>query len=166
MDAKDILIDAYGRLPELVADAVRDLTPEQLLWAPKPGANTIGWLVWHLARVQDAQIAGITGGEQVYLTGDWAGRFGRKPDPADHGYGHSPADVAAVVPESREALIEYYHAVHAKTLEYLAGITEDELDRVVDRNWDPPVTAGVRLVSIYDDDAQHAAQAAYLRGLL
>ena len=39
-------------------------------------------------------------------------------------------------------------------------------DRVVDRTWDPPVTLGVRLVSILDDDTQHAGQAAYVRGLL
>ena len=42
--------------------------------------------------------------------------------------------------------------------------TPDDLDRVVDRRWDPPVTLGVRLVSIADDSLQHAGQAAYVRG--
>ena len=45
-------------------------------------------------------------------------------------------------------------------------VTEADLDRVVDERWDPPVTLGVRLVSVVNDDAQHLGQAAYVRGLL
>ncbi|GIF10015.1 mycothiol transferase [Actinoplanes teichomyceticus] len=166
MDAKGVLRDAYGRLPDLVGGAVDGLTPQQLRWAPRPGANSIGWLVWHLTRVQDSHLAELLGADQVYTGADWAGRFGRKPDPSDTGYGHTAADVAAVVPESARALTDYYQAVHDRTMTYLDGLTDADLDRVVDRNWDPPVTLGVRLVSVYDDDAQHVAQAAYLRGLL
>ncbi|GIE84527.1 mycothiol transferase [Actinoplanes regularis] len=166
MDAKGVLEDAYGRLPDLVDTAIRGLTPEQLRWTPQPGANSIGWLVWHLTRVQDSHLAELLDAEQVYITGEWAGRFGRKPDPSDTGYGHSAADVATVVPASAQALSEYYQAVHGKTLAFLAGLTDADLDRIVDRAWDPPVTLGTRLVSMYDDDAQHAGQAAYLRGVL
>ncbi len=166
MDAKGVLEDAYGRLPDLVDTAIRGLTPEQLRWTPRPGANSIGWLVWHLTRVQDSHLAELLDAEQVYITGEWAGRFGRKPDPSDSGYGHSAADVATVVPESAQALSGYYQAVHGKTLAFLAGLTDADLDRIVDRAWDPPVTLGTRLVSVYDDDAQHAGQAAYVRGLL
>ncbi|MFI1992166.1 DinB family protein [Actinoplanes sp. NPDC020271] len=166
MDAKGVLEEAFGRLPELVGTAIDGLTPEQLRWAPRPGANSIGWLVWHLTRVQDSHLAEILESEQVYVTGDWAARFGRKPDPSDSGYGHTAADAAAVVPESAAALTEYYRAVHARTVDFVKGLTEADLDRIVDRRWDPPVTLGARLVSVYDDDAQHAGQAAYLRGLL
>ena len=48
----------------------------------------------------------------------------------------------------------------------LEGLSPADLDRIVDRRWDPPVTLGVRLVSIADDCLQHAGQAAYVRGLL
>ena len=50
------------------------------------------------------------------------------------------------------------------TLAYIATVTTDELARIVDENWTPPVTASVRLVSILDDCAQHLGQAAYLEG--
>jgi uncharacterized damage-inducible protein DinB len=166
MDAKDILIDALGRVPENVHAAVHDLTPEQLHWAPAEGANSIGWLIWHLTRVQDSHVAEVLGEEQVYLSGDWAPKFGLKSDPSDSGYGHSAEQVASVRPESAQALVDYYGAVHERTLGYLRGLTADDLDRVVDRAWDPPVTLGARLVSVVDDDAQHAGQAAYVRGLL
>lgn len=166
MDAKDILTDAFGRLPALVHAAVRNLTPEQLRWAPAPGANTIGWLIWHLARTEDDHVADAMGVEQIYLTGDWPARFGLKPDPSETGYGHSAAQVAQVAPESAQTLEDYYRAVHERTMDYLAGLTDPDFDRIVDTAWDPPVTLGVRLVSVVDDDAQHVGQAAYLRGLL
>ena len=51
------------------------------------------------------------------------------------------------------------------TLEYIAGVTDAELARIVDENWEPPVTASVRLVSIIDDCAQHLGQAAYIEGI-
>ncbi|XVU23706.1 mycothiol transferase [Actinoplanes sp. CA-054009] len=165
MDARDILTEAFGRLPELVHTAVDGLTPEQLRHRPADQANSIGWLVWHLTRVQDDHVAEVMGADQIYATGDWAPRFGLK-DAADTGYGHDAAQVAAVAPESAQALVDYYTAVHERTIGYLAGLSEADLDRVVDERWDPPVTLGVRLVSVYGDDAQHAGQAAYVRGLL
>ncbi len=166
MDAKDVLTDAFGRLPELVHTAVHDLKPEQLTWQPGDGANSIGWLVWHLTRVQDDHVAEVMGAEQIYLTGDWAPKFGLKPGSPETGYGHSGAQIAQVRPESAQVLEAYFQAVNGRTLGYLAGLAEADLDRVVDGNWDPPVTLGVRLISVYDDDAQHAGQAAYVRGLL
>jgi uncharacterized damage-inducible protein DinB len=166
MQAKDILTEALGRLPDLVHAAVDGLTAEQLRWAPAPGANSIGWLVWHLTRVQDDHVADLLGAEQIYLTGDWAAGFGLKADPSDTGYGHTSTQVARVAPESPAALEDYYGAVHRRTLDFVAGLEPADLDRVVDTAWNPPVTMGVRLVSVIDDDAQHAGQAAYVRGLL
>jgi len=166
VDVNDLLADLFGRLPGLVRRAAEGLTPEQLTWAPAPGANTIGWLVWHLARGQDYQVGELIGEEQVWVTGDWGGRFQLPSDPDDTGYGHSAEQVAAVRPESDRALIDYYDAVHGRTREFIAGLKPADLDRIVDRNWDPPVTLGVRLISVADDDAQHAGQAAYVRGLL
>ncbi|WP_327043179.1 DinB family protein [Micromonospora ureilytica] len=166
MDVSDLLTEAYDRLPDLVRAAVDGLSPEQLRDQPGPGANTVGWLVWHLTRVQDHHVADLLDAEQIWVSGDWAGRFGLAADPDDTGYGHSPAQVASVRPESGQALIDYYEAVAARTGSFLAGLGPADLDRVVDEGWDPPVTLGVRLVSIVDDDLQHVGQAAYVRGLI
>ena len=166
MQPSDVLTKAFGRLPDLVHSVVRGMTPEQLRQAPAGGVNTIGWLVWHLTRVQDSHIAELLDAEQIYLTGDWAPRFGLKASPSDTGYGHSPAQVAAVAPESWPVLEEYYQAVHARTIDFVAGLSAGDLDRVVDEAWDPPVTLGVRLISVYNDDTQHVGQAALVRGML
>jgi uncharacterized damage-inducible protein DinB len=166
MDVSELLIEALDRLPELVREAVDGLTPDQLAWAPAAGANPVGWLVWHLTRVQDHHVAELLDAEQVWVSGDWAGRFGLPADPGNTGYGHSPAQVAEVRPESAEALVDYHDAVAARTRDFVRGLTPEDLDRVVDTRWDPPVTLGVRLVSIVNDDDQHVGQAAYVRGLL
>src|SRR4051812_4145835 len=83
MNADTILSEAFGRLPGLVEKAVTGLEPEQLRRAPAPGANTVGWLVWHLTRVQDSHVAELLEASQVYLEGDWAPRFGLAADPSD-----------------------------------------------------------------------------------
>ena len=166
MDARDLLIEIYGRVPDEIATAIDGLDADALAAIPEPGTNSIGWLVWHLTRVEDTHLAELIDEEQVWTTGDWAARFGVPPDPANSGYGHTPEQVAAIRPESAEALTGYYEAVSARTRAYLAGLTADALDEVVDERWDPPVTRGVRLISIVDDEVQHAGQAAYARGLL
>lgn len=161
----DVLREGYGRLPELVREAVRGLRPEDLAWQPGPGANTLCWLVWHLARVQDSQIADVAGTAQVWTEEDWVSRFDPPFDPGDTGYGQD-SEEAARLRATPELLVGYFDAVHARTSAFFDHLADDELDRVVDERWDPPVTLAVRLVSILDDDLQHAGQAAYVRGLL
>ncbi|MEV4489584.1 DUF664 domain-containing protein [Micromonospora coxensis] len=123
-------------------------------------------MVWHLTRIQDHHVADLLGEEQIWVSGDRAGRFGLTADPDDTGYGHTAGQVAAVRPESAQALVDYHLAVAARTRAFLATLTPADLDRVVDESWDPPVTLGVRLVSVADDSLQHVGQAGYVRGLL
>ena len=166
MDTAPLLLELYGRIPPLAAGAVEGLDRDQLCRAPEPGANTIGWLVWHLARVQDHHVSELLETEQVWVSGDWARRCGLEPDPSNTGYGHSAEEVRAVQPEGPDVLLGYLDAVDARTKAMLEGLAPGDLDRVVDKRWDPPVTLGVRLVSIADDSLQHVGQAAYVRGLL
>ncbi|MGZ4693942.1 MAG: mycothiol transferase [Acidimicrobiales bacterium] len=166
MDTSEILIDLFGRVAEHVGNAVEGLDAEQLATPPVPGSNPIGWLIWHLTRVEDAHVAELLEDDQIWTTGDYARRVGVEPDPHNSGYGHTPEQVASIRPEGPEVLLEYYGAVAARTKKYLEGVTAADLDRIVDERWDPPVTLGVRLVSIADDELQHGGQANYARGIL
>lgn len=166
MHAKDILIDGYSRIQEEVHAAVDGLGPEELNARPSADTNSIAWLVWHLTRVQDDHIADVAGLDQVWLAQDWAKRFDLGLPQRDIGYGHDSAQVAKVRVGSPDLLTGYYDAVHEQTLEFLRGLAAKDLERIVDEGWDPPVSLGVRLVSVLSDDLQHAGQAAYVRGLL
>ena len=166
MDPSDLLLEIYGRIPPLAEAAVGGLDADQLTWAPSPEANSIGWLVWHLTRVQDHHVAELLASDQLWVSGPWAKRCGLEPDPTNTGYGHHPDEVHSVRPENAGVLLDYLAAVDARTTVMLEGLSAADLDRVVDRRWVPPVTMGVRLVSIADDCLQHVGQAAYVRGLL
>ncbi|CAJ1585718.1 mycothiol transferase [[Mycobacterium] wendilense] len=161
---QELLRDAFTRLVEHSDELTDGLTDEVSFYRPTEDANSIAWLIWHSARGQDLQIADIAGVEQVWTGEGWVDRFGLDLPRGDMGYGHSSADVAKVR-VGAELLAGYYRAVHAMTLDYVTTLTDGELARVVDDNWDPPVTAAVRLVSVIDDCAQHLGQAAYLRGI-
>ena len=166
MDVAALLLELYGRIPPLAAEAVAGLDADDLCWSPEPGTNPIGWLVWHATRVQDHHVSELLGSDQVWVAGDRARSFGLTPDPDDVGYGHTPDQVHAVRATGPDVLVAYHRAVDARTSDFLAGLTATALDAVVDTRWDPPVTLGVRLVSVADDSLQHMGQAAYLRGLL
>ena len=166
MELNELLVEVFGRVTEHIHEAVDGLDAEALATPPTDGANPIGWLVWHLTRVQDHHVADLLHVDQVWVSGDWAGRFGLAADPDNTGYDHSWHEVLNIRPESPEALVDYYEAVFARTRDLLERSTAADLDRVVDERWDPPVTLGVRLVSIADDDIQHSGQAAYARGIL
>lgn len=166
MDVASLLLELYGRIPPLARDVVEGVDGATLTASPQPGANPIAWLVWHSTRVQDHHVSELIDADQVWIGGGWARRFGLDPDPSNTGYGHSARDVAAVRPDRPGVLIEYLDAVDRRTRAWLEGLTPEELDRIVDRRWDPPVTLGVRLISIADDSLQHLGQAAYVRGLL
>ena len=165
MTAADVLADAFGRVRQIVHHVVDSSNPEQLMFRPDGQANSIAWLVWHLTRIQDDHIAGVAGTEQLWTSKGWAERFGLPFAASATGYGQASEDVAAVRVESGELLTGYHDAVYEETLRYLRGLADDELARIVDASWDPPVTLGVRLVSVISDNLQHAGQAAYVLGL-
>ena len=166
METRDVLADAFGRVVDDVEGAVVGLTGEQLAWRPDPEANSIAWLVWHLTRVHDDHVAELAGRAQAYTELGFADRFGFDLDPSDIGYGHTSKQVASVRVDGPVLLVDYLRSVTERTGEYLATVDATELDRIVDRRWDPPVTAGVRLVSVVNDSTQHAGQAAFVRGLV
>ena len=165
MNGVDVLRDLFDRVATNVHGAVEGLDEAALTHRVGGSANSIAWLVWHLTRVQDDHVADAAGSEQVWTAQDWVTRFGLPFPPEATGYGQGSDEVAAVRPGA-DLLLGYYDAVHERTLQYLDDIGEADLDRIVDRRWDPPVTLGVRLVSIADDDIQHAGQAAFIRGVV
>ena len=165
MTSADLLTDAFGRIREEVHLAVDGLSREQLAYRVDAEANSIAWLIWHLTRIQDDHVCRVSHRQQAWTAAGWADRFGLPFGREATGYGHDPREVAAVQADA-EMLAGYHDAVFENTLRYVGTLTDADLPRVVDESWDPPVTLGVRLVSVISDDLQHVGQAAFIRGFL
>src|SRR3712207_8396224 len=130
MRSRDFLTYAYQQVEETFTSTVEGLDPDDLARRVQPGANPIGWLAWHLLRVQDDHVADVAGTEQVWTADGWAQRFGLPVDVSAIGYGMSTEEVAAVRVPSADLLLDYSDAVSARTAEFLSGLTDEDLDRV------------------------------------
>ncbi|TFV51874.1 DinB family protein [Blastococcus sp. TF02A_35] len=166
MRSSDVYLYAYDQIHEMLLSSLGGLGADDLGHRVAPDANPIGWLAWHLLRVQDDHVAELAGREQVWTAQGWAERFGLPFDPSETGYGFDREQVSAVRIPSVDLLTGYADAVHAQSAAYLRGVTDEDLDRMVDDSYDPPVTVGMRLVSVIGDDMQHLGQIGYARGLL
>jgi len=165
MDANELLTDHFERIRELYVAVPTDLSAQDAHHRPGGSGNPVAWLLWHTARVQDDHVARLAGVEQAWHDG-WSDRLDLPFDRDDIGYGHTPSEVAALRVDDLQPLVDYHQAVHRLCLDYVAAVDSEELARVVDEQWDPPVTSGVRLVSVVGDCLQHLGQAAYVKGLV
>ncbi|WP_127571903.1 mycothiol transferase [Georgenia faecalis] len=162
--ATDLLLDAFSRVREEVHAAADGLSRDELAVRLDPDANSVGWLLWHLTRVQDDHISDVAGREERWTADGWRARFALPVDGL--GYGHSSEEVGLVRGFDAELVLAYYDAVHDRTAAFVRGLDDGDLDRVVDEDWDPPVTLAVRLVSVISDCLQHVGQAAFVAGVV
>lgn len=166
MEAAGLVADALGRVREMVREALKDLSAEELLAPPRPH---IAWLAWHIARVQDANFSGLMGRPQLWISDGWHARFDMPPDPKDYGSGHrqTRAQVEAFQVTDKALLLDYLDAVFAQTKSYLATVSNADLNRVLDEpQYQPLPTLSIRLASVINCNTRHAGQIEYLRGLV
>ncbi len=167
MEWQQLVIDGYGRILQMLEKALNGIDQDDLNQQPHPDCNSMGWLAWHLTRVQDDHLADIKGEEQLWIRDGWHSRFNRTPSTSDIGFGHSSEDVQAFKSPDIETLLEYHRAVLERSKHYIVGLSAADLDRELNEPWYQPLpTVGVRLISVMDDNLQHVGQIAYIRGML
>jgi hypothetical protein len=164
--AIDVLLDGFSRVHDSTHRAVTGLSSDELEARLDADANSVGWLVWHLSRICDDHVGDVAGREQLWLADGWSERFGFPFDRFATGYGQTSHEVAEVRGVTAEQLLGYHDAVFDQAVRFLRGLSEADLERVVDTSFDPPVTLAVRMVSVMSDGLQHAGQAAFVRGVL
>ena len=166
MDVAALLIESHNRVGGVLHRAVGGLAPGQLTWRADPEANTIAWLAWHAARGEDAQVADVAGTEQVWTAQGWA-------EPVRAAVRRRRHRVRSGQRRGRPGAGDRGRAAR---LLRRGGGSDEGVPWVgwgwpisigwSTSGWDPPVTLGVRLVSVVSDSLQHAGQASFLRGLL
>src|SRR5215469_13244627 len=122
MTSAGLLVDAFGRIRETVSDTVYGLNPAQLAYRITVDANPVGWLVWHLTRVQDDHVAAAFSVPQVWSAGGWAERFGLPARSMETGYGHTGSQVTALAAavSSAELLSDYHEAAYEQSFKLVS----------------------------------------------
>jgi uncharacterized damage-inducible protein DinB len=166
MQQNELIADALNRGRGVLHRAIDGMTAEALAYRPADHMNPIGWLAWHIGRVEDMHVADLIEQGQLWTDGGWYQRFDMPPDARDFGTRQTLDQVNAVNAPRAELLLEYYDAIAARTDIYLQSLTSEDLDRVLDEpRFQPLPTVGVRLNSLIHHAAHHAGQIDYLRGL-
>lgn len=166
MDQLEIIIDGLNRGRGVMRRALDGLSDEALQFRPAEHTNPIGWLAWHIARVEDMHIADLLETDQLWTHEGWHEQFGMPADARDFGTRQTLEQVNAVNAPSATLLLAYYDAVANRTDVYLDQVGADELDRVLDEpQFQPLPTVGVRINSLIHHAAHHGGQIDYLRGL-
>jgi hypothetical protein len=183
MEAIKLIQNGLENVTRSIERTLEGLTPAELKWQPRPDANSIGLILFHIARSEDSFIQSMLQGKpQLWESGKWYQRLKKAVD--DRGAHYTAEQVASfAVPEMKE-LRGYIEAVRKLTLQYLKTVTPDMLDDKVDLPpmGPPPKDApggktapprrppfepivGVILLITVTHAAQHAGEISYLRGL-
>jgi uncharacterized damage-inducible protein DinB len=166
MDWKDMMADSYERILGSIETTLKGLSAEDLDWQPQYDSNSIGWLAWHLIRVEDNHIANLMGEEQLWIKDGWHAKFNRAADSTDRGNGQTPAQVAEFKSPDPQTFIEYNKAVFERSKSYFLSLSESDLEREFDPGRNRPlVKVGWRLITILEECLEHTGQMAYVRGL-
>ena len=164
MKWQQMFINAYERVTLVLKQSLEGLTVDELNTQVRPDCNSIGWIAWHLTRVQDRAISDLSGEEQLWTKDRWHAKFNRPPDAKDTGFGHTSEDAAGFKSPDVPTMIAYHHAVAERSKQYLSSLSEADLDREFNNPRSP--TYGARLVAVISDNLQHVGQVAYLHGVL
>ncbi|MFC1983632.1 DinB family protein [Chloroflexota bacterium] len=164
MELAEFITGIFIRISQVLETALDGLTGDEINQQPNPECNSIGWMVWHLTRVQDRFIAMLSNNVQVYIAEKWYEKLNREADPQDIGYEHSSEDLENFKAPDPKTLLDYHHATLEKTKQYTNRISREDLDRIIDESRSP--TVALRLTAFISDNLQHVGQIAYLRGWL
>jgi len=183
MEVIELIKTGLENVKRSIDRTLKGLTPAELRWQPRPDANSIGLILFHIARSEDAFIQSLLQDKsQLWESEKWYQKFNKAID--DRGGHYTAEQVAAFVVPDMKDIRGYIEAVHKNTLEYLKNLTPGKLDKKVDL---PPMgpppkdspggkpeqpkrlpfepTVGAMLLMTVTHAAQHAGEISYLRGL-
>lgn len=163
MTLNEFIIDALDKEDGFLLDALDDLTPDELAWQPAPNANSIGWILWHMVRVEDMWIQFFAQFQtELWETEGWHEKFGLPT--RDNGFGHTAEQVKNFPAIDLAQFLHYRAAVRASTLAYLQTLTPEDME-TVPRERRPEMSLGAMFRQIIGEMYQHVGHIAYLRGL-
>ena len=163
MDFRNIVKVALDEYTDDLRRAVDGLTAAERRFQPTPDSHHIDFVLWHIARVEDNWVQEFGRGvESVWERGVWPAKLGLPEQ--GNGWGYTAEQVAELPQFDLDLLNEYAEAVRAGTIEFLDGLSPDDLNRRPDPKG-PQNSIGRMLSHVIVEESQHVGQVAYLRGI-
>ena len=163
MTLNEFIVDALDKENGFLADALDGLGPDELAWQPAADANSIGWILWHMVRVEDMWIQFFAQFQtELWETEGWHEKFGLPT--RDNGFGHTAEQVNNFPGVDLGEFLRYRASVRQATLAYLDTLTPEDMERVP-RERRPEMSLGAMFRQIIGEMYQHVGHIAYLRGL-
>ena len=164
MAATDVISIALARNWSMVDNAIQSLSDDDLTQQPNDQSNSVAWLLWHMNRVVDNMIhTRLQSQRQLWVLDGWHQKFGMSDEESDFGMGWTAEQVAAWKAPARDVLLGYYEAMKASARDYLASLSDAELDKSVMVGNESRGVSDLLGVLVYDN-VVHGGQIAYLRG--
>ncbi len=164
MAATDVISIALARNWSMVDNAILSLSDDDLTQQPNDQSNSVAWLLWHMNRVVDNMIhTRLQSKRQLWVLDGWHQKFGMSDEESDFGMGWTAEQVAAWKAPARDVLLGYYDAMKASARDYLASLSDAELDKSVMVGNESRGVSDLFGVLVYDN-VVHGGQIAYLRG--
>ena len=165
MEANEFLTKMLKANRSMVRKALDGLSDEEVAKRPNSECNSMAWLLWHIARVEDSLVSAMDGSGELWADG-WAEKCGISAETEGMGFGHKAEDLESFSVGSVEALKEYFGRTEKKVADYLASLSPEDLDKQVPAVMGEGTVALARHVQILVNEALvHGGQIAYLRGL-
>jgi uncharacterized damage-inducible protein DinB len=142
----------------------KELNLEELKWRPTCGCNSIGLLLFHLAKSEDSFIqARLQGKPDLWDSEKWYEKLGMPQ--AEAGAHYTVDQVNAFPVRELKDIMAYYDAVREKTQAYLKKLTPQDLDKKYTMKPFGEMTVASIFSIIVTHTAQHLGEISYLRGL-
>ena len=163
MTLNEFIEDAFNTEREYLIDALGDLTSDELMWRAGPEANPIGWILWHMTRIEDMWFQFfIQRQTEIWERDGWNEKFGLPT--RDNGFQHTLEQVADFPAYDLSEMMRYGEAVRSDTLAYLKTVSSEQMDDVP-REARPEMSVGRIFRQVIGEIYQHQGHIAYLKGL-
>jgi uncharacterized damage-inducible protein DinB len=143
--------------------ATDGLTQKEIEWQPTCGCNSIGLILFHIAKSEDSFIQKtLKGGAELYDSGKWYTKLGL--DSKEAGAHYTVDQVNAFKVPRLAKILAYQAAVRRQTLAYVNKMKAADFDKVIKMPWGE-MPAAMLLSVIASHASQHMGEVSYLRGL-
>jgi hypothetical protein len=163
VELKDYIRLELDGLKQSLKRVTDTLTQDEIMWRPACGCNSIGLILFHIARGEDMFVNGFLQNKaHVWETGKW---YNRLNVAQNLGGSHLTVEQVNTFPVPKLAdMMAYYTAVRKQTLAYLDAIKPADFEKKVKLPFGEFTMAGVFSL-IIGHTAQHIGEISYLRGL-